>query len=245
MAIDTELKQAQDQLKEILFDKEGKPANPQNIVVITNPDLECDMEDSMEGWSHREFFEVKWDGRPHRLVPGQERRMPLWLATHFAKHLADHILMKEEEESGGKLKGLVNSPVKRPKVLATILLRTEEYFDEPERLSEGEMVERQVEQINTPAQNDPFISGVGGKKATEMKEINIGEVPNKAIGVLKKQKEEPIVPPKTETETSAFDPSKPKPTRAELLSEIEKLDMMDKVPKNATVDQLIGIIASF
>ena len=171
--------------------------DPQDILIVQNIDLNCNDIDPEEGWSHADFFQVKWGGHPHRIAPGETRRMPRYVAEHYAKHLADHILMKMEEESGRKF--LVNNPIERPKVLKQILVGVDEYFLPQDEPSEGEKVARQIDQLN------------------EEPALDVGEVPPPAVGVLKEMPQTPDLPPlKDKTEGSIFDPNKPTPSINEL-----------------------------
>ena len=201
-------------------------ADPQesenDILTITNPDLNCSEITSevtfnpvsggevAEQFNHKDYFQVKWAGVPHRIAPGETRKMPRFLANHFAKHLADHILLKKEKDENRK--GLMSSPVERPMVLSQIILGVDEYFISAGSITEGEQVAKEVESIN-PTQAPP-------------------PEPEK-------------VEPQEELKTSVWDASKPKPTRAELIAEIEKLDMLDKVKPEMKVDDLIKIVQSF
>jgi len=221
--------------------------NPNDILLVCNPDLNCEDIDSVEGWSHKDYFQVKWDGIPHRIVPGQTRRMPRWLSLHYAKHLADHLLMKEEEETGKK--GLVQSPVRRPQILATILLSVEEYFGEPEEVSEGKKVEKEVEELNLPSTEpaNPLTQAIGGGRSMELSEVSIGEVPSSTLGVLKsEQKIEEIMKEAgkpEEAKASIWDPSRPKPTRKELLEECEKMGI--ETTGKEKIDDLIALLKKF
>lgn len=158
--------------------------HPNDILIVANPDINCDDVDPTEGWSHREYFQVKWDGRPHRIAPGKIRKMPRWLALHFAKHLADHLLMKKEAKEGKT--GYLNSPVERPKVLAQILKGVEEYFEEPPSLSEGEMVMQQVNNLNAEElPPSPLESKSSFGESVEISSsLDVGEVENPVLGKM-------------------------------------------------------------
>ena len=231
-------------------------AHENDILLVYNPDLGCDEEDAEEGWSHKDFFQVKWDGYPHRIAPGESRRMPRFLAEHYAKHLANHILGKRER-SEGRI-GLLQSPIERPKVLATIVQKVEEYFHGQPNLTVGQAAALQVEKLNEPV-GIPLTS-----RDQELPATDIGEVPNTAVGVLKaepkplaeilKNAEETSGVPSVEDgnapvvsepagPTSIYDPSKPRPTKKELLADAYKLGI--EVNGKETVDQLIDKIKSF
>jgi len=228
-----------------------------DFLIVHNPDVNCDDIDTELGWNHKEYFEVRWGKQPHRIKPGETRIMPRFLAKHFAKHLANHILMKREETE--KKRGLVQSPVERPKLLAQILLGVQQYYLTEGPVNEGEKVAQMVEQANP-----------------QERTIDIGKVVDPTLGVLKPEgpgleqimkaagKEEALtaantpppapMPPKTtlvptapkpaeEPKTSLFDPGKPKPTKAELLK--AAFDMGIDITGRETVDQLINKIKKF
>lgn len=96
--------------------------NPMNI-----PRHQSQQQES--SFEHSEYFEVRYNSQPFRILPGETKIFPRYIAEHFAKHLADHMLQKmedEEERNAKKLgrsprKGLVQSNVERPKMLDSIL----------------------------------------------------------------------------------------------------------------------------
>lgn len=116
-------------------------------------------------WNTRDFFEVRWDGRPHRIKPGETRRMPRYLADHFAKYLIDYILSQREEKES--LKGLVKNRLERKKLYDQIIVGVDSYYNGDLWNYErpGVRVEQQVQQLN---QSDNA--------------LNLGEVPNLAMG---------------------------------------------------------------
>lgn len=116
-------------------------------------------------WNTKDFFEVRWDGRPHRIKPGETRNMPRYLADHFAKYLIDYILLQREDKEG--LTGLLKSRLEREKLYKQIIVGVSSYYNgdlfDYER--EGTYVEEQVQQLNQPDNAK-----------------NLGEVPNLALG---------------------------------------------------------------
>lgn len=166
--------------------------NPEDIILVKNIDVDCNdittdvvrtsrkifnpetgatstvFEDQVEEWSHKDYFQVRWSGHPHRIKPGETRRMPRYIADHFAKYLADHILAKREKAE--KRTGLVQSIVERPKVLAQILLKVDEYYLRDSFSDEGARAVAEVEALNP---------------AEEVSAISVGVVPPPAVGVLK------------------------------------------------------------
>lgn len=226
--------------------------NPNDIIEVTNPDLSCSDEEveflkdgNVRSFLHTDYFEVKWDGRPHRIVPGQTRNFPRWLAKHYAKHLTDHILTKRSLP--------INHATERIRVLNSIFVKVVELFEEPEDLTQGQIVGREVDDLNTPppGPNIPFSNGQG--RSQELHEADLGSIPDPTIGVLKN-------PPKDITEVmkeagnldeipsdlampKGTDDAKPRPTRGELFKEADKLGI--EVSGKENVDQLMEMISKF
>lgn len=162
-------------------------------------------------WNTRDFFEVRWDGRPHRIKPGETRNMPRYLADHFAKNLIDFILIHREEKE--KVTGLVKNRMERTKLYKQVIVGVSSYYngDSWEYGREGNYVEQQVADMN---RNDNA--------------INLGEVPNLAMGYGVTDKEpEPIDPepilPELHTAPRTTDELIASKTIGELRSEAKRL----------------------
>lgn len=99
-------------------------------------------------WNTREFFEIRWDGRPHRIKAGETRRMPRYLADHFAKYLIDFILTQREKRE--KVTGLMKNRLERAKLYKQIIIGVDSYYngDMYDFGREGQFVEQQVQQLN-------------------------------------------------------------------------------------------------
>jgi hypothetical protein len=165
--------------------------DPQDIIIVKNVDIDCDdvssevtpttrkvtdpdtqqvqtlYEQTTEEFSHRDYFQVKWGSKPFRLKPGEERRMPRFIAEHFAKHLANHMLSKREEKEDRK--GLVQSITERPKMLGAIMVKVDEYYLQDDSMTEGDKAAAQVDALNPQE---------------EARAVNMGVVPPTAVGVL-------------------------------------------------------------
>lgn len=189
-------------------------------------------------WNTGDFFEVRWDGRPHRIKPGAQRFFPRYLADHFAKGLIDFILTKREKDE--KLTGLMKNRLERAKLYRQIVTGTASYYNgdvfEGER--DGFRVERQVEEMNQPSAQNAF---------------NVGEVVNPALGYgtsdkpPEKIEDEPVAPPppvasRTEIPKSSQDLVANK-SRQELMKEAKKLGL--EVTPDMTKDQLSTAILNF
>lgn len=116
-------------------------------------------------WNTREYFEVRWDGRPHRIKAGETRRMPRYLADHFAKYLIDFMLTQREDRE--KVTGLLKNRLERAKLYKQIIVGVDSYYngDSWDYEREGNYVEKQVTELNR-ADNA----------------INLGELPPVALG---------------------------------------------------------------
>jgi hypothetical protein len=207
-------------------DTTPKP-NELDVLIVKNTDVDCNVIDSENRYPHSEYFQVKWGGKPHRIAPGQTKKMPRFLAEHFAKHLADHILFKLEDQT--KKRGLINSPVERPRVISEILLGVDTYFGSDEDTSVTE----------------PVDTGMPEERA-----MDLGEVPNPLMGVLKGNASvtSPLpdsvpVQAKSEEKVSIWDDDKPKPAREQLLADCDKLGI--EITGKESDDQLIDKIKAF
>lgn len=179
----------------------------EDLLIIKNIDVDCDeiteevvrkdktvyddngyaqvaFENKIEGFDHSEHFQVKFDGYPHRIEPGKERVMVRYLAEHYAKHLADHVLQKREREILDRTKRVVqlmNNAVERPKVLKQIVVGVYQYYYDSENaadsaLDAGTKLGRSMDQVN---------AGRTAREMGELAEINdTTPMPNKALGVL-------------------------------------------------------------
>lgn len=175
-----------------------------NRVVDDEGNVATEIFDQHESWNHSEYFQVKFDGKPYKIAPGKTALLPRFVAEHFAKHLADHMLQKKEEET--KRHGLVQSPVERPKMLAQIL----------------QEVNNEV--LTTPTETAPVRNTVDTDPV-----VDAGEVPNTAMGdlvpepptleeLLKVAGEDPNKVDRIPIEeTSITDDKKPQPTRKQLI----------------------------
>lgn len=170
--------------------------HPQDQLIVKNIDIGCEdvtselvrkdrtrrdenghnyiaYEEVLEEYNHAEFFQVKFDGHAFKIKVGEERLMPRYVAEHFAKHLANHILQKREIKEDRT--GYSNHPVERPKVLKQILTGVQSYFyDEDDNLEMdlGAKAYREVEAINKP-------------RGVDLGTIEDRDpVPNKALGKL-------------------------------------------------------------
>lgn len=154
-------------------------------------------------WNTKDFFEVRWDGRPHRVRAGETRRMPRYLADHFAKHLIDFILIKRE--SSEKVTGLLKNRGERAKLYQQIIVDVDSYYNgdlwDYER--EGTYVEQQVDQMNRSDSGPAF---------------NLGEVPPVALGYGINDTPPESVEPPAAPEVAPEAPATPPQSRDEAIA---------------------------
>lgn len=182
-------------------------------------------------WNTKDYFEVRWDGRPHRIEPGKIRLMPRYLGEHFAKHLIDYILTREEDKR--KVTNLKNNMVRRQGLYNQIVEKVESYYNGGITITPGQQVEQQVQELN---QNDP-------------KAHDLGEVPNPALGYTHDKPEEQVPEvPKTDTDK----PQAPRTreeiveskTKKQLLDEAKQLGLQVKGTENkyTLYDMIVGFV---
>lgn len=135
-------------------------------------------------------FTVKWGGNPYTLNPGQQIIWPRFLAEHFAKRLADEILLSREHEHKQKYKAterpmseyiapaLLNSRTERPKTIKTILLGVYNYYT-PQGGPNGRAAEiqREIDGWNQPSQQPQ-------QPQAQSRETNMGMAADPLLGEL-------------------------------------------------------------
>lgn len=214
-------------------------------------------------------FEVKWGGFPYRLQSGEKHIFPRFIAEHFAKHLADAILLRREKvlqdkDPDHKHHPMLNHPVERPKIIAMINLGVYQYFQQGQTEDPAAAAARIIQETNS---NVPSTSIPQAPEQTEEFFEDMGLVPDRAMGELAAPPapvpsdisatmaplppEAPVndgsliddtnvVPAQDAAPTTA---TKPKRTRAELVDEAEKLGL--QFTSKTTVDELERMIKAF
>jgi hypothetical protein len=124
--------------------------NIQDLVEIANIDIACELPDPDVHPQGIETFVVSFDKIPHSVEAGQTRIFPRYLADHYAKHLADHILTRQKLS--------VNDPRERPKIIEEIYKGVKESYAAPRSETEGEVIAKQVTEANVPAPKPEPIS---------------------------------------------------------------------------------------
>lgn len=229
MSVETE---SRDELAQLL------DGHAEDIVEIYNPDIGCEDIDTTEGWNHSKFFQVRYGGHPFQIAPGKSMQVLRYIGLHITKHLADHLLMKMEVETGRQ--GLVNSPIERPAMIKRIFLGVTTpygvgvYGNEPKTQDERAIAV-------TESVNDATVEPSGESAGVAL---------NPALGTLKPeppQKEDILANVEDEEEpegqTSIYDPSKPLPTRKKLLEECMALNI--HVTGKETKEMLVSKLKSF
>lgn len=129
-------------------------------------------EDVIDEWRHADFFQVRFNGYPHRIAPGEVKLMPRYLAEHYAKHLADHVLLKTGKPQ--------NHAIERPKTLAKIIEGVHTYFQE-DASDDNQRLAQRLDELNRP--ENVGVSADG--KTYTLKEVtDAAPVASKALGVL-------------------------------------------------------------
>lgn len=174
-------------------------------------------------WNTKDFFEVRWDGRPHRIKPGEQKFFPRYLADHFAKVLIDFMLTKRAKKE--KLKGLVGNRAERAKLYKKIIVGVASYYNGDVFESEGLQVEREVDNLNEPTA------------------LNVGEVVNPALGNVDTIPEK--IEEVTETTTNAKSQQEliDSKSRNELMKEASHLGI--KVSVSMSKEDLANAILNF
>ena len=124
-------------------------AHAEDIVLVKNIHLDSDCLDEEDGYSHRDRYQVRWNKMPFSVDAGSVKRFPRYLADHFAKHLIDHILQKQEDEGKGMM--LTRDERKRNALKEQIFADVEQTFEADVRSS------AQVEAQKIDALNEDFL----------------------------------------------------------------------------------------
>lgn len=147
--------------------------NIQDLIEIANIDISCDLPDPDVHPQGIDSFVVSFDKVPHEIRAGETRIFPRYLADHYAKHLADHILTRSKKQ--------VKDPT-RPKILEEIYKGVKESYAAPKVETQGDSVNKVVQEANplvpTPAPTPPPTKSVPAKKTrkelfAETKELGI------------------------------------------------------------------------
>lgn len=157
-------------------------SHEQDQLYVTNPTSEA--------------FTVRWGGYPYSIGPGQKVIFPRFIAEHYAKHLADSILLKMEaaaKKKDNKDHRFLNSRSERPKVLKTILVGVYSYF-RPDKsgTDENARIAAEIEMMN--------------QKGKPEKVVDMGTAVDPTIGALDDDEDD------EEEETIATDPQPLQPS---------------------------------
>jgi hypothetical protein len=114
--------------------------NVQDLIEIANIDIGCQLEDPEVHPQGQDSFVVSFDKVPHSINAGETRVFPRYLADHYARHLADHLLIKSEKQ--------INDPRERPKIIEEIYKGVRESYAAPAEPTQGEVIAEKVEKAN-------------------------------------------------------------------------------------------------
>jgi hypothetical protein len=198
-------------------------------------------EDIIEEWNTEKGFKVKWGGKSQVIKVGEKKLMPRFLAEHFAKHLADHILQKEAERTGNKAKPI--DAVSRKKVLQSIVVGVYSYYLSDDEVDEAMEVVNQVETLNKNFKDKDEING--GEYKSELDDLGLEKVDEFDA----EEDETTDLPP----ETSTVDVKKAKkgnlndkdawPEIDELKEQCEAMGI--EVSGKETAEELVGKLKAF
>ncbi|UOF78688.1 hypothetical protein [Caudoviricetes sp.] len=206
------------------------PKHEQDLLYVKNPT--------------KESFTVIWGGYEYTVDSEETKIYPRFVAEHFAKHLADKVLLQNEaaiKADSGKIVNLLNNAIERPAVVNSILIGVYSEFRGDGKVDPNVQTAQLVEQLN---QQQP---------EKEEKALDVGAaVDDKALGVLKEEPkpteqnhtlEEAVAPTPEDTPIADKPKSKPKRTRAQLIEEAQTLGI--DVKGTETVEQLEVAIKAF
>lgn len=127
-------------------------------------------------------FTVKWGGRDYTLQPGERKILMRFLAEHFAKHLANAVLMglekkhKDDYIAGGGSerdyipKSYMNNRVLRPQTIDSILVGVYAYH-QGDTQDANSMIQAQIDQLNPQQPKE--------------RELDLGSAVDPLYGVMK------------------------------------------------------------
>lgn len=149
-------------------------------------------------------FTVHWAKNPYTLTGGQQMIWPRFLAEHFAKHLADSILLKREakEKEDYKATGrplseyiapaLLNNRTERPKVVDSIIKGVYTYYTPQGAGGPAAEIQRKIDDWNKQ-QPQP----------EQEKVTNMGAAADPLLGVLNDDDDDEVANPPQPTPTPA------------------------------------------
>jgi hypothetical protein len=185
------------------------------------PQAEANEEDIMYEFNHSDGFQSMYGGNIFNIRPGETRRLPRYIAEHYAKHLIDHLLQKKSEKLGKP--NIVNDIKERTELLKQIIIS--------EELLLGDY---------TPA-NSNMDSSDNGSKTLREEEI---EVSDQLRGFeVKEQETITLEDIKNAPEDDTVKVGNETKTRAELMAECKSLGI--PISRNDTAINLISKIKSF
>lgn len=143
-------------------------------------------------------FTVHWAKNPYTLEAGRQVIWPRFIAEHFAKHLADSILLKREEEARATYKAggrpmsefiapaLLNSRQERPKVIDTIIKGVYTYYTPQNGDGRAAEIQREIDSWNKPQPDQP-----------QERVADMGNATDPLLGELQDNDEDEVTPPAT------------------------------------------------
>lgn len=180
----------------------NSPINPEDIVEVTNIDINCELLDPEIHIHGKNIATVRYDNIPHDIEVGKTRLFPGYLAVHYAKHLVDHILTARKKPT--------NDAILRPKLINEILGDIKESFSSPVTKTPGEVTAEKVQEVN---------------KERELPAMDVGTDSNPTGEVAPAE----VLP---ETYNGGVTEVKEPPTNAELRAELDQLGIKWNITDN-------------
>jgi hypothetical protein len=200
-------------------------------------------EDISYHFNHADGYQVRWAGQPFTLKPGETAKMPRFLGEHFAYHLCNHMLGKDPKDPNA-----VSNPMKRPAMLARIIIKEEPFFATMTD-SVGTAALKQVQAMNEGNAPITEVQGLeyshGGSKG-----IELGETTQQATDPLRRVseivEETDKVIERIGTDTPEDAQGVPEDwkgySRKELIVQIRAMDPGYKFPQHSNKAMLVSIL---
>ena len=202
-------------------------------------------------FDHSKYFEVRWGGKPFRLAPGETKRMPRFIANHFAIHLTKHMLDKLSVEMK---KPMMNNAKEQARIHSQVILGVDQYYEDLGVVDEGTAAYKRFQELNgedkPPMATDPNYRSPRVKEQSGGAEVNAGLVPKDGLyGTNEEIKSTEEVIKDLGAEQPEDNLNIPEDfkeyTKAKLIQEIRTLDPMYKFKGSENKAQLIGILKRF
>lgn len=133
-----------------------------DILRVANIDVNCSLNDPQVHPESQDKFVAYWAKNPYVIEAGKTRLFPRFIANHYAKHLADHILTSRELS--------VADPKERPLLIKQIILGVEESFSAAPEMTEGEKIAAEVNKLDEKVEVTEPVNPTGFVETEKVKE---------------------------------------------------------------------------